>query len=173
MASVSVRLAIQPGETVCVPFLICWHFPNRLSWDDDEIIGNHYTSCFSDAWDVALQAAAALEGDRQRSIDFLATLTAGDLPAAMCEAALANASTLRSQTCFRTPDGRLAGWEGTHDSQGSCAGSCTHVWNYEQLTWQLFPDLARGMREAECVHAIDDDGRMAFRIKLPLSAIKP
>jgi len=38
------------------------------------------------------------------------------------EAALYNLSTLRSQTCFRTPDGRFYGWEGCHDHHGSYVG---------------------------------------------------
>ena len=69
------------------------------------------------------------------------------------EAALFNLSTLRTQTCFRTADGRLYGYEGACDRQGCCHGSCTHVWNYEQATGFLFGDLARGMREIEFAHA--------------------
>ncbi len=48
------------------------------------------------------------------------------------EAALFNLSTLRTQTCFRTEDGRFYAWEGCGDKEGCCWGSCTHVWNYEQ-----------------------------------------
>lgn len=41
------------------------------------------------------------------------------------------------------------GWEGVMDRFGSCAGSCTHVWNYEMATPFLFGDLARSMRDVE------------------------
>ena len=86
------------------------------------------------------------------------------------EAALNSLSTLRSQTCFRDEDGWLYGWEGIDDRRGSCPGSCTHVWNYELVTGQLFPDLARLMREVEFLHCTDGEGRMNFRVKLPLAA---
>jgi uncharacterized protein (DUF608 family) len=84
------------------------------------------------------------------------------------EAALSNLSTLRTQTCFRTPDGRFYGWEGSCDGMGCCHGSCTHVWNYEQATAYLFGDLAKAMREVEFAHATRDDGHMSFRVNLPL-----
>src|SRR6266540_3559714 len=90
----------------------------------------------------------------------------GDEPAPV--ASLYNLSTLRSQTCFRTPDGRFWGWEGCHDQYGSCYGSCTHVWNYEQASAFLFGDMARSMREIEFRQATRDDGHMSFRVHLPL-----
>jgi hypothetical protein len=82
---------------------------------------------------------------------------------------LFNLSTLRTQTCFRTPDGYLYGWEGCGDQDGCCFGSCTHVWNYEQATPFLFGDLARGMREIEFGHATEQNGKMSFRVNLPLA----
>lgn len=96
------------------------------------------------------------------------TVCSSDLPAVVKEAALYNLSTLRSQTCFRTEDGRFYGWEGCCDTAGCCLGSCTHVWNYEQATAFLFGDLARSMREVEFLHATDDNGLMSFRVHLPL-----
>jgi len=84
------------------------------------------------------------------------------------EAALFNLSTLRTQTCFRTPDGRFFGWEGYLDNSGCCFGSCTHVWNYEQAMAFLFGDLARRMREVEFCEATGADGMMSFRVSLPI-----
>ena len=100
---------------------------------------------------------------------FVSAFAASDLPEVVKEAALFNLSTLRTQTCFRTPDGRLFGWEGYNDHSGCCMGSCTHVWNYEQSTAFLFGDLARTMRDTEFNHATDDQGMMNFRVHLPLS----
>jgi len=73
------------------------------------------------------------------------------------------------QTCFQTPDGHFFGWEGVRDEVGSCAGSCTHVWNYEQTTPLLFSYLSRSLREVEFLHSTNDEGAMRFRTKLPLS----
>ena len=60
------------------------------------------------------------------------------------------------------------GWEGCMDVNGSCAGSCTHVWNYEQATAFLFGGLAKTMRDVEFNFATRKDGGMAFRAALPL-----
>lgn len=60
------------------------------------------------------------------------------------------------------------GWEGCMDMNGSCAGSCTHVWNYEQATAFLFGGLAKTMRDVEFNFATRKDGGMAFRAALPL-----
>jgi uncharacterized protein (DUF608 family) len=55
------------------------------------------------------------------------------------------------------------------DETGSCFGSCTHVWNYEQATPFLFGDLARSMRDIEFNYATMPDGEMKFRTTLPLN----
>ena len=99
---------------------------------------------------------------------FVRALSKSDLPEEVKEAALFNLSTLRTQTCFRTADGRFYGFEGSADRAGCCHGSCTHVWNYEQATPFLFGDLARSMREVEFAHATADNGLMSFRVNLPL-----
>jgi uncharacterized protein (DUF608 family) len=53
--------------------------------------------------------------------------------------------------------------------EGSCYGSCTHVWNYENAVACLFPDLARTMRDVEFTYALNQDtGAMDFRTPLPL-----
>ena len=72
------------------------------------------------------------------------------------------------ETCFRSEDGRFYAYEGCADNNGSCLGSCTHVWNYEHSTAFLFGDLARNMREIEFDYATADNGRMSFRVGLPL-----
>lgn len=178
-ASVAVSTRIPAGGGAAVAFLLAWHFPNRLSWRapernpktwDDRLrwIGNHYCTQFADAWDVVARVAPQLETLERKTVSFVDAVCRAALPEAVKEAALFNLSTLRSQTCFRTPDGYFFGWEGCQDKFGSCFGSCTHVWNYEQATAFLFGDLARGMREVEFLHATDAQGLMSFRVNLPL-----
>src|SRR6185436_19742947 len=82
------------------------------------------------------------------------------------------ASTLRTQTTFRTKDGNFFGWEGIFNSIGSCHGNCTHVWNYEQASPFLFGSLAKKMREIEYDYALDESGLMSFRVALPLDKKK-
>ncbi len=173
-AALAVEIDLSPGSTRTVEFVLAWHFPNRLAWGREPgkvpaTVGNYYTTQFTDAWAAAAHAAQHWRTLERDTVAFARTLVENDLPAVVREAALFNLSTLRSQTCFRTADGRFFGWEGCFDRAGSCHGSCTHVWNYEHATAHLFPDLARAMREVEFSrHAMRDDGFMTFRVQLPL-----
>ncbi len=183
MGSLAVKLDVPPGATREVTFLLTWHFPNRYVWQHKvkvygpcrgvdrrvDWLGNHYTTVFKDAWDAARRIAPRLDDLERRTVEFAQTFCRQDLPAEVKEAALFNLSTLRTQTCFRTPDGLLYGFEGSGDHGGSCLGSCTHVWNYEQTVPFLFGGLARGMREIEFGRATDKKGLMSFRVYLPLA----
>jgi len=173
MGSLDVRLALPPHATRKITFLLCWHFPNRSTWTSDgneaDRIGNYYTGQFEDAWNVSEKVIPQLVDLEQKTVAFVSTFCNSTLPDEVKEAALFNLSTLRSQTCFRTPDGNFFGWEGCCNRQGCCHGSCTHVWNYEQSTAFLYGSLAMRMREVELVHATDDRGMMSFRVGLPLS----
>lgn len=174
VASVAVSCAVPAGGERTVEFVVAWHFPNREAWgtapgEKPDIVGNYYTTQFADAWAAAVHAAKQWPALEQATVDFVRSLTESDLPSEVKESALFNLSTLRSQTCFRTPDGHFFGWEGCFDRKGSCHGNCTHVWNYEHATAHLFPALARSMREIEFSDAaMADDGFMAFRVQLPL-----
>ncbi len=188
MASLASLADVPPHGERSITFLLTWHFPNRRTWSpapvanviggqstataDPDIVGNHYTTKYADAWDVALRTIGQLEGLEARTVGFVQALAESDLPPVVKEAALFNLSTLRSQTCFRTADGHFFGWEGCFDRAGSCHGSCTHVWNYEQATAFLFGSLARDMRQTEFLRATDDRGCMSFRVNLPLPKAK-
>ncbi len=181
--SLAASVLLEPGRSAAVTFVLSWHFPNRYSWapaarDDgsgrarlapEDRIGNYYTEHYRDAWDAAERTVRALPDLEARTLRFVRAFCGCGLPPAVKEAALFNLSTLRSETCFRTPDGNLFGWEGCSDAAGCCSGSCTHVWNYETATAFLFGDLARRMREVEFLHATHPDtGCMSFRVQLPL-----
>ncbi|MHC4886431.1 MAG: GH116 family glycosyl-hydrolase, partial [Planctomycetota bacterium] len=187
--SLASSVTVPPKGEVAVTFLITWHFPNRYNWQPEkgtnccgegssclnpaDRIGNYYTGQYRDAIDVAVKTAKALPVLERDTVAFVDAFCGSDLPDAVKESALFNVSTLRSETCFRTPDGLLYGWEGCCDGGGCCEGSCTHVWNYETTTPFLFGDLARGMRRVEFAHATNEStGRMSFRVKLPLTREK-
>jgi non-lysosomal glucosylceramidase len=169
---------LTPLSSATVRFVVGWHFPNRRAWiwggpgprggSGPEVVGNHYCVSRRDALDAVRQAIPRLLDLRARTEAFVASVTGSDLAAAVKEAALSNLSTLRTQTFFRTADGRPYGWEGCLDDAGSCLGSCTHVWNYEYATAYLFPDLAREMRRIEFQFSTSDAGAMSFRTLLPL-----
>ncbi|MBN2313018.1 MAG: hypothetical protein JXM79_03750 [Sedimentisphaerales bacterium] len=172
MASLAVEVELPPKGTKEVAFLLTWHFPNRQTWtpkgNEQDRIGNFYTTQYRDAWDVAEKLLPRLAKLEEETVRFVRTFCQSDLPDVVKEAALFNVSTLRTQTCFHTEDGRFYGWEGSSNTRGCCHGSCTHVWNYEQATAFLFGKLAMSMREVEFAHATDNDGLMSFRVGLPL-----
>ncbi len=169
---------LEPLGATTITFVLAWHFPNRHAWSftgpgprggsTADIIGNYYCTRFSDAYDVIERTVPRLSELRRQTEDFVGTLIGSDLASVVKEAALFNLSTLRSQTFFRSADGRPYGWEGCLDDAGCCPGSCTHVWNYEYATPYLYPRLAKVMREVEFLHATSDVGAMSFRVMLPL-----
>jgi uncharacterized protein (DUF608 family) len=172
MASLAASFDLAVGASREVTFLLTWHFPNRMTWTPDNTeadrIGNYYTTRYADAWDAAEKTLRELPDLEAKTVEFVRTFCESSLPEEVKEAALFNLSTLRSQTCFRTADGRFYGFEGSSNTRGCCHGSCTHVWNYEQATAFLFGELARSMRETEFIYATDDNGLMSFRVALPL-----
>lgn len=174
MASLAVFKTLNAGEKKTFTFYLTWHFPNRQSWGSwsktpQTRVGNYYTTQYADAWHVIEKTFDQLPRLTQKTLDFVNHFVQSSYPKAIKEAALFNLSTLRSQTVFRTEDGKMFGWEGVMDRFGSCYGSCTHVWNYEQATAFLFNDLARTMREVEFAYATKDNGQMNFRVDLPLN----
>ena len=126
------RVDIPAGETRQVTFLFAWHFPNRQTWTpaektepadagcdgaaccggDVNYVGNYYATRYENAWEAAAAAAATLPELEQQTLAFVRSFCASDLPPVVKEAALYNVSTLRSQTAFRTADGRFYGFEG-------------------------------------------------------------
>ena len=175
MASLAVTFDLPPGGMRRFSFILAWHFPNRYSWTPrtdppkrEDFIGNYYTTKYRDAWDVVEKTVPQIPALEAQTVAFVRAFCSSSLQPEVKEAALFNISTLRTQTCFRTADGRFYGWEGTGNAKGCCHGSCTHVWNYEQATAFLFGTLSMSMREVEFRHATGDDGLMSFRVNLPL-----
>lgn len=172
-AGLSVKFQLAANETRVVEFFLTWNFPNRMDWFDKTIIGNYYSTKYSDAWDVIEKTLPQLPALENKTVDFVTTLLNSDYPAEVKEAALFNTSTIRSQTTFRDKTGNFFGWEGVFASTGSCHGNCTHVWNYEHVSPFLFGALASNMRQTEYKHALNDSsGLMSFRVMLPFDKSK-
>ncbi|MGO8785975.1 MAG: GH116 family glycosyl-hydrolase [Terriglobia bacterium] len=177
VGSLAVTQTIPAGGEAVFNFLLAWHFPNRTpercGWPAPEsvpkttVVGNFYTERFKNAWDASVQAAAQLAQLESRTRAFAQAIESSTLPSAVLDAATSTLSTLRTNTCFRTPDGEFHGFEGCNDHQGCCHGNCTHVWNYEQATAQVFPALAHSLRESEFLRNTDTNGLMGFRSYLP------
>lgn len=170
-AALASLFEVPANGTREITFYITWHFPNRFAWSKTRV-GNYYCRQYKDAWDVITKTHDQLPGLENKTLAFVHAFIKSDMPEQVKEAALFNLSTLRSQTVFRTEDGTMFGWEGVMDRVGSCQGSCTHVWNYEQATAFLFGDLARTMRGIEFGVSTDSIGLMSFRTNLPIATAK-
>ena len=176
IGSLCLQHEIAPNSEGEYTFLLSWNFPNRTpAWSgwtapkghEHEVIGNHYCTRFADAWAAAQHVAQHLPELERRTKRFVTSMRSSTLPGAVRDAAMANLSTLVTQTCFRTADGEFHGFEGCNDQRGCCFGNCTHVWNYETATQFLFPTLARSLRKAAFGFSQDSQGGMRFRQMLP------
>ncbi|HLG41506.1 MAG TPA: GH116 family glycosyl-hydrolase, partial [Chitinophagaceae bacterium] len=166
--ALAVKFKLGAKQTRTVQFFLTWNFPNRMNWNDKVIVGNYYSTKYSDAWDVIEKAFPLLPALEAKTIDFVSLVVNSNYPLEVKEAALFNSSTLRTQTTFRDKEGNFFGWEGVFAATGSCHGNCTHVWNYEHASPFLFGSLAMNMRNTEFKHALyDSTGLMSFRVGLP------
>jgi non-lysosomal glucosylceramidase len=182
VGSLVLKAEIGPGETVTLPFCITWHFPNFLKYWGDASCAcegdacerptwkNYYATQFLDAWQVAHYVAENAERLYAETRLFHDTLFATTAPPYVLDAAASQMSTLKTTTCLRLQDGTFYAFEGCHCTAGCCEGSCTHVWNYAQALAFLFPALERSMRTADYVYNLDQDGRMGFRLQLPIGS---
>ncbi|SFT10168.1 GH116 family glycosyl-hydrolase [Paenibacillus sp. BC26] len=186
LGQLSAHAELKPGETQRIRFLITWHFPNCHNyWNPETNSGsgasghaqdsnqpaiwkNYYATLFDDSFASALYAFEHWERLYRDTLLFKRSLYASDLPKEALEAVAANLSTLKSPTVLRLEDGSLYGFEGCIDTEGCCEGSCTHVWNYAYAAPFLFPKLERSMRNLDYKYNMRADGRMSFRIQLPL-----
>lgn len=174
--SVCGSVRCGPKEKETVRFVLSWNYPNNYNYwspykDEsgrDVIWKNYYAVRFADSEDSARYAFREWDRLYTQSDVFRKELYAATLDPSVIDAAASNLSVLKSPTVLRLENGAFYGWEGVHEQEGSCEGSCQHVWNYAYALCFLFPQLERSMREIEVKYALDEDGRTQFRVKLPL-----
>jgi len=171
--SVGARIKLLPGESVTIPFYISWYFPTFVKYwvgSEPPTWKNYYASKFSDALDVAEYVHENIERLYSETRLFHDTLFESTLPEYVLDAASSQMSTLKTTTCLRLEDGRFYAFEGSSNKGGCCEGSCTHVWNYAQALPFLFPALERSMRTTDYEFNLQEDGKMCFRLQLPLGS---
>ena len=173
LATIAVARTLRPGETWRQRFLLVWFYPNYENyWSKrPDAAGktwkNWYAVRFPDAADAAEYALREWDRLEAETDRFRAALYGSALPEAALEAVGANLAVLKSPTVLRLTDGSFYGFEGCACHEGSCEGSCTHVWNYAHALPFLFPALERSMRELDYACNLRPDGGMPFRLQLP------
>lgn len=179
--SLYVPVTLAAGEARTITVRLSWYAPRstvRRGQPLDEtppaadapeaFYRPWYAGRFADATAAARHWTQAFADLRARSSRFADCLHDSTLPAEVTEAVTANLSILKSPTVLRQIDGRFWAWEGCDDKQGSCYGTCTHVWNYAQALPHLFPSLERSIRESEHTEALDARGHQEFRTPIPI-----
>jgi uncharacterized protein (DUF608 family) len=164
VGAVGTTIDLQPGESREIRFLLTWYFPNRPAyflngdvtavidpenWNkpvptNGPILGNMYANWFGSSLDVAEWLRKNFRRLTEVTHRFHDTYYRNTtLPYWLVQRLLMPASTLATETCQWWANDKFWAWEGV----GSCIGTCTHVWNYEQALAHLFPALERNIRE--------------------------
>jgi uncharacterized protein (DUF608 family) len=176
--SLALHARLAPGERAVMPLIISWYFPNFIKyWGDSYSAADRlitwrvpYAQRFSDALDVTRYVARNEARLRQETAKFHRALFDSTLPDCVIDAISSQMSILKSPTVTLLEDGSFYGWEGVHAEAGSCEGSCDHVWNYALTHAYLYPSLQRSMRANDLRYNLFEDGRLCFRLQLPLGA---
>lgn len=182
-ATLGARVVVPAGGRKRVRFVIAWNFPKGdIYWafrdkPDGAIPDrptpswtNYYSTQWADSLATATDALARWDSLKAETIAFRDGLFDSTLPAEVKDAASATLALLRTATVIRLEHGELWAWEGQHTNDGSCEGSCTHVWNYQQALSHLFPAIERTLRETEFTYNMLPSGGLTFRQKLPLGS---
>ncbi len=181
--SVYVPFSLTSCESKHVTILMTWHVPKTELRTGQELDGQvndgkwveqgdthvpWYTGRFACVEELVEYGQRNLSRLRNESSRFRDCFYDTTLPPVVVEAVAANLSILKSPTILRQAGGQLWCWEGSSDTAGCCAGSCTHVWNYAQALSYLFPDLERSLRHSEFYESQNEEGYQVFRTALPI-----
>lgn len=172
----AAHISVEPGEVKTLHFNITWFVPNVWKyWGDTSKEGttdwkNYYAKLFEDSRAVMDYCFEQWERLYFETKLFKEALFSSDLPDVVMDAIQGNIATLKTSTCLRLTDGEFYAWEGVNKNQGSCEGTCQHVWNYAYVLPFLYPNLERSMRESELKYSLEDTGQLHFRLMLPLGS---
>ena len=170
VGSVGTTVRLAPHSRRTVVFVLSWYFPNRPHYVDTgwnkplsisgPVIGNNYANWYSSSLDVARWMKVNLPRLKAETFAFHDAYYQSTIPYWLNRRLLMPLSTLATETCQWWATGKFWAWEGV----GSCVGTCTHVWNYEQGMAHLFPELDRNIREqTDLSVSFQDDGSILAR----------
>ncbi|QEN08303.1 hypothetical protein EXM22_09990 [Oceanispirochaeta crateris] len=187
-ALLSSRIKLAAGESKTIRYTISWSHPvNKNTWgrmksgrttpyteEEKYWLGKSWLNYYAVLWSNSTDSAeySLLNWNRlyRSTVAFRNALFASSLPESVLDAVTSNVSILKSPTVWRLEDGTFYGWEGSGENEGSCEGTCSHVWGYAQVLPFLFPKLSRSVRQAEYEYNWADDGSLTFRLMLPIGS---
>ncbi len=176
MCSVGSAMKLKAGESDSLHFVISWNIPNNYNYwspckdeaGKDITWKNYYATQYADSTESAFYSLNEWDMLYGKTKEFCDTLHNSTLDEVVLDAVSSTLSVLKSPTVLRLEDGSFYGWEGVHEKEGSCEGTCTHVWSYAYALCFLFPELESSIRDVEFTYDVDEYGGMEFRTKLPL-----
>ncbi|MCL3781049.1 hypothetical protein EMN47_11735 [Prolixibacteraceae bacterium JC049] len=156
IGSVTGELELKGNEERELTFLLSWFFPNRPlkygdggNWNKPILTkgparGNMYANWYNSSVDVTKYITDNYSWLTSETYLFHDSwYNTSNLPYWLKQRIMMPVSTLATETCQWWADDKFWAWEGV----GSCVGTCTHVYNYEQAIARLFPELERNIRE--------------------------
>lgn len=169
---------VNKGNSDNFKFIISWNIPNCYNyWQEkkdengnDILWKNYYSTLFSDSAVSAFYCLKNWKKLYSKTAKFCNILHSSTLDKWVLDAVSSTVSVLKSPTVFRLENGAFYGFEGVHENEGSCEGTCTHVWSYAYALCFLFPELERSIRDTEFKYSTDQNGKMFFRTSLPLGS---
>lgn len=172
-ATLSATVDVAPGEEQTVTFVLGWYYPNCINYwnppkENNKTWKNYYAKMFDGSTDVCEYVLKSKQRLYEDTYKFKQAIHSQTMPEHIIDAVCANLAVLKSPTCLRLEDGTLYGFEGCSNNEGSCEGSCSHVWNYQYALPFLFPRLERTMRDVDFKYNKMPNGGMSFRLQLPL-----
>lgn len=191
-ASIFVPFSVAPSEAKTISLRFAWYAPKSNLFKPADIasdsnvvhceavgctpVAGTYEPWYAGRFSSIEKVIDYWEGNyqplRHAAEKFSQALYDTTLPPEVMEAVASNLAILKSPTVLRQKDGRLWGWEGSRETQGSCYGSSTHVWNYAQSIAHLFPELERSLRETEFGSNQSREGHQFCRAALPIRPLE-
>lgn len=175
-ATVGTDVIVNKNCEENIRFLISWNVPNNYNYwdpykdenDNDITWKNYYATMFRNSQHTMEYAFDNWDMLYSKTKAFCDSLHSSTLDDAVIDAISSTMSVLKSPTVLRLEDGTFYGWEGVNEKQGSCEGTCTHVWSYAYALCFLFPELERSIRDTEFKYDTEENGDMTFRTALPI-----
>lgn len=175
--SVGAKKELNSKKSCSFRFIISWNMPNNYNyWEPykdeegkDVTWKNYYATLFENSVESCFYSLDNWDMLYKKTNTFCKSLHSSTVDKAVIDAITSTMSVLKSPTVLRLEDGTFYGFEGTHQTAGSCEGTCTHVWSYAYALCFLFPELERSIRDTELKYNMDENGKMQFRSKLPFS----
>ena len=176
VGTIITRLSVEADKEDQVSFALTWSYPTCYNYwsaykDDngkDVTWKNYYATVFEDSADSARYAFNHKAYLYEKTCLFRDSMQSSTLDPAVIDAVSSTLSVLKSPTVLRLEDGTLYGWEGVLEQEGSCEGTCSHVWAYTYALCFLFPELARSIHDTKLRYDTRPDGGLSFRTLLPL-----